>query len=70
MIHADDVILALSKSGSSELVELLPRLEALGFQSLAEPRSLVMVARAFHPEVDPHKLEDRVYVTMADSDLE
>ena len=30
MIHADDVVLALSKSGSSELVELLPRLKALG----------------------------------------
>lgn len=30
MIHANDVILALSKSGSSELVELLPRLKALG----------------------------------------
>lgn len=30
MIHADDVVLALSKSGSSELVELLPRLAKLG----------------------------------------
>lgn len=30
MIHADDVVIALSKSGSSELVELLPRLKALG----------------------------------------
>lgn len=30
MVHADDVVLALSKSGSSELVELLPRLRALG----------------------------------------
>ena len=30
MIHADDVVLALSKSGSSELVELLPRLKELG----------------------------------------
>ncbi|MHC5110007.1 MAG: KpsF/GutQ family sugar-phosphate isomerase [Planctomycetota bacterium] len=30
MVHADDIILALSKSGSSELVELLPRLAALG----------------------------------------
>lgn len=30
MIHGDDVVLALSKSGSSELVELLPRLKALG----------------------------------------
>jgi len=30
MIHADDVVLALSKSGSSELVELLPRLKKLG----------------------------------------
>ena len=30
MIHGDDVVIALSKSGSSELVELLPRLKALG----------------------------------------
>jgi len=30
MIHATDVVIALSKSGSSELVELLPRLKALG----------------------------------------
>ncbi len=30
MIHPDDVVVALSKSGSSELVELLPRLRALG----------------------------------------
>ena len=30
MIHGDDVVVALSKSGSSELVELLPRLRALG----------------------------------------
>ena len=30
MIHAEDVIVALSKSGGSELVELLPRLKALG----------------------------------------
>lgn len=30
MIHSEDVVIALSKSGSSELVELLPRLRALG----------------------------------------
>jgi len=30
MLHPDDVVVALSKSGSSELVELLPRLKALG----------------------------------------
>ena len=30
MIHPDDVVIALSKSGSSELVELLPRLQSLG----------------------------------------
>ena len=30
MIHSDDVVLALSKSGSSELVELLPRLKEIG----------------------------------------
>ncbi len=30
MVHSDDIVVALSKSGSSELVELLPRLRALG----------------------------------------
>lgn len=30
MIHPDDVVLAMTKSGSSELVELLPRLRRLG----------------------------------------
>jgi arabinose-5-phosphate isomerase len=30
MVHGDDVVIALSKSGSSELVELLPRLGKLG----------------------------------------
>jgi len=30
MVHGDDVIVALSKSGGSELVELLPRLKSLG----------------------------------------
>ncbi|MFQ5463425.1 MAG: SIS domain-containing protein [Phycisphaerae bacterium] len=30
MVHRDDVIVALSKSGGSELVELLPRLSKLG----------------------------------------
>lgn len=30
MVHADDIVLALSKSGGSELVELLPRLRQLG----------------------------------------
>jgi len=30
MIHGDDVVIALSKSGSSELIELLPRLKKLG----------------------------------------
>ncbi len=30
MVHADDVVVALTKSGASELVELLPRLKGLG----------------------------------------
>ena len=34
MIHPDDVILALSKSGNSELVELLPRLKAFGCRAI------------------------------------
>ena len=32
MIHGDDCVIALSKSGSSELVELLPRFKQLGCQ--------------------------------------
>ncbi len=51
MIHADDVILALSKSGSSELVELLPRLEALG--------CLIILLTA-HPESAAAKHADTV----------
>jgi arabinose-5-phosphate isomerase len=39
MIHPDDVVLALSKSGSSELVQLLPRLARLGC------RIILMTAR-------------------------
>ena len=42
MVHGDDVILALSKSGGSELVELLPRLTRLGCAVIlltAEPES-------------------------------
>ncbi|MCH7808675.1 MAG: KpsF/GutQ family sugar-phosphate isomerase [Planctomycetes bacterium] len=42
MVHGDDVVLALSKSGGSELVELLPRLTRLGCVVIlltAEPES-------------------------------
>ncbi|MCG8590344.1 MAG: KpsF/GutQ family sugar-phosphate isomerase [Proteobacteria bacterium] len=42
MVHRDDVVIALSKSGGSELVQLLPRLRRLGCRILlltAEPDS-------------------------------
>lgn len=42
MVHPDDVVIALSKSGGSELVELLPRLRALGCEVVlltASPQS-------------------------------
>ncbi|MCO6438818.1 MAG: KpsF/GutQ family sugar-phosphate isomerase [Phycisphaerae bacterium] len=51
MVHGDDVILALSKSGSSELVELLPRLRALGC------RVILLTAR---PDSAAAKLADFV----------
>lgn len=45
------------------------RLERLGFEPAQEPQNLVMVARAFDPEVDLVAMADRGYVTMGDSDL-
>jgi hypothetical protein len=45
-------------------------LEALGFTCEPEPRGLVMVARGFAPDLELERLEGRVYLTMADSDLE
>jgi hypothetical protein len=45
-------------------------LEDLGFCCLPEPRRLMMVARGFAPELDLRLLEERVYLTLADSDLE
>jgi len=53
MIHPDDVVLALSKSGSSELVELLPRLRELGCRVIlltARPES----AAAQHADAVVH----------------
>ena len=43
MVHGDDVIVALSKSGSSELIELLPRLRHLGC------RVILLTARTDSP---------------------
>ena len=53
MIHPDDVVIALSKSGSSELVTLLPRLRQLGCKVIlltANPDS----AAATHADVMVH----------------
>jgi hypothetical protein len=44
-------------------------LESAGFESEPEPGRLVMVARAFDPEIDLSRVDGRVYLTMADSDL-
>lgn len=56
MIHPDDVILALSKSGSSELVELLPRLKALGCRVIlitAQVQSLAAKMADFVLDIGP-----------------
>jgi hypothetical protein len=45
------------------------RLEAAGFEERPEPGGLVLVARAFDPEIDLSRVAGRVYITMADSDL-
>jgi hypothetical protein len=47
----------------------LARLQDLGFVAGPEPRQLVFVARAFHPELDVTALDGRIYLTMGDSDL-
>jgi hypothetical protein len=44
-------------------------LERRGFRQSEVPGQLVMVARAFDPELDVTALADRVYLTMADADL-
>jgi hypothetical protein len=45
------------------------RLERRGFEEAPEPGKLVMVARAFDPEVDLKAMAAKIYVTMGDSDL-
>jgi hypothetical protein len=45
------------------------RLEALGFEQRPEPSGLVLVARSFDPTLDVTRLDQRVYLTMADADL-
>jgi hypothetical protein len=45
------------------------RLENRGFVAGEVPGQLVMVARAFDPELDVTALDQRVYLTMADADL-
>jgi hypothetical protein len=67
----------LAASSGAELEELWLNgdlagqllLESLGFVQQPEPRGLVLVARSFDPEVDVDALDQRVYVTMGDSDL-
>lgn len=44
-------------------------LERLGFEQLAEPNGLVLVARSFTDALDVSRLDQRVYLTMADADL-
>jgi len=44
-------------------------LEGRGFAQSEVPGKLVMVARAFDPELDVTALDGRVYLTMADADL-
>lgn len=44
-------------------------LEGRGFARSEVPGQLVMVARAFDPELDVTSLDGRVYLTMADADL-
>ena len=44
-------------------------LEGRGFTRSEVPGQLVMVARAFHSELDVTDLDGRVYLTMADADL-
>jgi hypothetical protein len=50
-------------------VEGRDRLSRLGFEEEPEPGKLVMVARAFDPEIDLVAMAENVYVTMGDSDL-
>jgi hypothetical protein len=45
------------------------RLVDRGFEQSEVPGKLVMVARAFDPELDVTALDGRVYLTMADADL-
>jgi hypothetical protein len=44
-------------------------LEASGFVCEPEPGKLVMVAKAFDPGIDLGRVDQRVYLTMADADL-
>ena len=44
-------------------------LEKRGFEQSEVPGQLVMVARAFDPELDVTALDGRIYLTMADADL-
>jgi len=44
-------------------------LEATGFGCEPEPKKLVLVAKAFDPGIDLGRVDGRVYLTLADSDL-
>lgn len=69
--------MGLSAQTGAEIEELwlngdpvgLDRLSARGFALAEVPGQLVMVARAFDPELDVAALDGRVYLTMADADL-
>jgi len=45
-------------------------LEGLGYRRGPHPEGLVVVARSFHPDLDVRRLEGRLYLTMADADLD
>ncbi len=68
-------VLARQEGRAGESLWLVgdPRAEGilgrLGYQRQAEPNGLVMVARAFPGGPEVTRLENRVYVTLADSDL-
>lgn len=74
---ANHLSIALATQTGAELEELWLNgdpagerlLEARGFVRDEVPGQLVMVARAFHPELDVNALDGRIYLTMADADL-
>jgi hypothetical protein len=72
--HAADAVGRRSGCTKAELWlrgddDAAARLTRLGWSAGTHPEDLRMVARAFHPDLDPRDVARRVYVTMGDSDL-